>query len=244
MMMNIDYPTEEQISGQKRKVLDSVFREKEPGGHFAGKRSGHRRPGPRIVFFECRLAALISLAIYALLLVFCYLSSPEKGGEGFLALAVFPGTYFSFYFLSLLNEDQLELIDLKRSLPCSFFYLVSLRMFYTSLAAIFLNLLLLLACFGRVGSMWSAGAAGTTSLLLFALISIRLYERTGRARQAAVLYGIWCGICLFLVRFGGPVYHLVIEIVPFAVHLAAAAFSLAALAGYCRKVEIRNAYGF
>ena len=247
MKMNIDYPTAEQISEQKRMVLDSVFAEKrlrEKSGFFAGNRSGHRRPGPGVVFYECRLTALISLVVYAMLLFFCYVSCPEKGGEGFLALAVFPGTYFSFYFLSLINEEQLDLIDLKRSLPCSFSYLVSLRMFYTSMIAVFLNLLLLLSCFGRVGSMWSAGAAGTTSMLLFALISILFYERTGQTRQIAVLYGLWCGICLILIRFGGPFYHLVIEIIPFTVHLGAAVLSLAALALYCRKVEERNAYGF
>ena len=50
--------------------------------------------------------------------------------------------------------------------------------------------------------------------------------------------------CIVLIRHGAPLYELIIRAIPLAVHIIAAAGSLAAFISYIGKVEKQNAYGF
>lgn len=230
--MRIDFPSEAEIARQKKSIIESAFQKKV------------KRPPLRVIFHNSWLTAATSLIVYLLLIAICSLSSFERGQGGFLALAVFPLSYFAFFFLSLLSEEQSEIIELKQSMTHSFGYLVSLRMFYASLAAVPANLLLLIPFFGRIEAVWSVGAAGVTATLFLALFSLISYEKTGSLLPAAVMSAVWTLGCIVLIRHGEPLYELIIKTIPLAVHIIAAAGSLAAFISYIGKVEKQNAYGF
>lgn len=232
MKLKIDYPTENEIKQQKEMVMERAFPEP------------MRRPPPHIVFFQCELSAVISLAVYLCLMLFCASVHPEKEANGFLALAVFPLTYFSFYFLSILSEAQSEVVELKCSMRYSFGYLVSLRMLYASLVAVFLNSAMLLLFFRGIDSYWSIGAAGTTSMLLLALVTLISFEKTNSVKLSAVIVLIWTSVCIALMKFGEPLYHIMIDVIPITVHIAAMIISFLAFIRYIGKVEKQNAYGF
>lgn len=208
MNLEIEYPTEKEIEQQKASVMEQAFSRT------------LRRPPPRVVFYQCKLSAIISLALYFCLMFFCASIHPEKEANGFFALAVFPLTYFSFYFLSILSEEQSEVVELKHSMRYSFGYLVSLRMLYASLAAVGLNLVLLVSIFRGVQNYWSIGAAGTTSMLLLALVTLINFEKTNSIKLSAVIVFLWTAVCLVMAEFGTPLYHLMIEVIPVTVHAA------------------------
>lgn len=232
MKLKIDYPTAKEIEQQKERVMERAFSRP------------LRRPPPHIVFFQCELSAVISLAIYFCLMFFCASVRPEREANGFLALAVFPLTYFSFYFLSILSEEQSEVVDLKCSMRYSFGYLVSLRMLYASLAAVILNLAMLLLFFRGIEQYWSVGAAGTTSTLLLALITLISFEKTNSLKLSAVIVLLWTSVCLILMQFGESLYHLMIDVIPITVHIVAMVISFLSFMRYIGKVEKQNAYGF
>lgn len=232
MKLKIDYPTEKEIEQQKARVMERAFPQPE------------RRPPPHIVFFQCELSAVISLAIYFCLMFFCATVLPEKETNGFLALAVFPLTYFSFYFLSILSEEQSEVVELKRSMRYSFGYLVSLRMLYASLAAVILNIIMLILFFRGINHYWSIGAAGTTSMMLLALFTLISFEKTNSIKISAVIVVLWTSTCLALMQFGEPLYHIMIDVIPITVHIAAMVISFLGFMNYIGKVEKQNAYGF
>ena len=155
MNWNIDYPNNTEIENQKRITLDKAFLKRMD------------RPSPKVVFFNCKTSAAVSLTVHFMLTLFCSRIRPDDKTGGLLALSVFPITYFCFFCLSIMSESQSDMIDLKRSLKYSFTYLVSLRMFYVSIAAVGLNIVLLLTSFRQISGIWSIGAAGTTATLLF-----------------------------------------------------------------------------
>lgn len=231
MRFEIDYPSEGEIEAQRKIIMQKAFSTR------------MAPPSPRVVFFQCRLSAFISLLIYFCLMFFCASVRPNQTAGGFLALAVFPLTYFSFYYLSILSEEQSELVELKRSLRYTFSYLISLRMLYASLMAVGLNIVLLIVHFQEVGHLWSIGAAGTSATLLLALASLIIYEKTSSPKLSVIMFSVWTVGCLLLMQFGQPLYHLLIEVIPVTVHFAVATASLVAFVAYLGKVEKRNAYG-
>ena len=202
------------------------------------------RPSLRMVFYQSGLSAAISLGIYFCLMFFCAAISPVNGAGGFLALAVFPLTYFSFYFLSILSEEQSEVVELKGSFVYTFFYLITLRMLYVSIAAVLLNISMLLMFFRDIERFWSIGAAGTTSMLLLALITLYSYEKTDSVKISAVLLILWIVVCIVLMNFGQPLYHLLIDVIPLAVHIVVTGISFLSFVRFVGKVELKNAYGF
>lgn len=230
--INIDYPTLEEISVQKKKVLDRAF-----------SSTIYRRLSPATVFYQSRLTAFISLLIYLLLLLMCY-SMRKYENPGYLVFAVFPITYFCFFLLSLLADEQSNVIELKQSLRFSYTYLVCMRMFYVSLAVIPLNLIMLYTCLSNISSLFTLSAAGTSSMLLLALASLKLYEKTNSSKALLALMITWVIVCMILMKYGTALYHLIIEVVPLAVHIVVTVCSFCALFIHIRKVEKRNAYGF
>lgn len=230
--MNIDYPSKEQIEEQQSRIMERAFKKK------------LHRPPLSVVFRNSYGSVLISLSIHLLLALLLGAYSLGRRQSGYIALAVFPLTYFAFFLLSLLADEQNGLVELKGSLPYSLGYVVSLRMFYASLAAVPLNLLLLVLFFGRLDELWSLGAAGVSASLSLALLSLISYERFGSSKPAAVMAAVWTVGCLVLTRHGAPLYELIIKTVPLAVHIVAAAGSLSAFTAYIGKVEKQNAYGF
>lgn len=232
MKMDIDYPSEKEISAQKKVILDTVF----------PKRSFHRL-NVKTAFSNCRSVAFISIIIYVLLLCFCYFIKGQ-GSEGYVVLALYPLTWFSFYFLSVLAEEQSGMVELKRSMKYSFTYLISIRMLYTNIASVFLNLAMIVILYTKIQCVWNLAAAGTTANILLAMASLSIYEKTGSARLPAVLAVGWLIGCGCLMKFGNGLYHLIIEVIPLTAHIFIALLSFLGLLIFMKKVEYKNAYSF
>ena len=232
MKMNIDYPDEKEISAQKKFILDTAF----------SKRSV-RRLTLKTAFANCRAVTFISLIIYGLLLCLCQFVKGQ-GSEGYVVLALYPLTWFSFYFLSVLAEEQSGMIELKRSVKYSFTYLISVRMLCTNIASVFLNLAMIGILYTKIQCVWNLAAAGTTADILLAAASLAIHEKTGSARLSAVLPIGWLIGCGCLMKFGNGLYHLIIEVIPLTAHIIIALLSFLGLLIYMRKVEYKNAYGF
>ena len=230
--MKIDYPSEYEIEEQKKRVIERTFTRK------------MKRPGLQIVFFQCRTTAVINLLIYFLLMFVCASIHPEQENGGYLAFVVFPLTYFSFYFLSVFSEEQNEVIELKMSLCYSFIYLISLRMLYASIVSVWLNIILLVSFFDKVGHLWSIGSVGTSAMLILALASLMTYEKTGSVKMSELIISIWTLGGLFLMQYGTGLYHLIVDIVPVAVHITVTVATFIMFIRYIGKVEKQNAYGF
>ena len=232
MKMDIEYPSEAEISAQKNAILDAAL----------VKRSVYR-PSMKVVFANCQTIAFICLLIYGLLLCFCTFVKGQ-GGEGYIVLALYPMTWFSFYFLSILAEEQSGVIELKRSMKYSFTYLISMRMLYTNIASVFLNLAMIGIMYTNIQCIWNLAAAGTTADILLALTSLAIYEKTGSAKFSVIILIGWLIGCICLMLCGSGLYHFLIEVVPLAVHLLVALISFLALLKFIRKVEVQSAYGF
>lgn len=232
MKMDIDYPDEKEIFAQKKFILDTAF----------SKRSV-RRLTVKTAFSNCRLVAFISLLIYGLLLCFC-LFVKGQGSEGYVVLALYPLTWFSFYFLSILAEEQSGMIELKRSMKYSFTYLISMRMLCTNIVSVFLNLAMIGILYTKIQCVWNLAAAGTTADILLAMASLSIHEKTGSARLSSVLPIGWLIGCGCLMKFGNGLYHLIIEVIPLTVHIFIALLSFLGLLIFMRKVEYKNAYSF
>ena len=231
MGMKIEYPTEEEIRVQREQILHVALEKKTPD-----------RPDFRVLFYHCRWILAVGMLLYVLLLYFC-LVMKGCGKEGYLILMIYPFTYFGIYFLSILSEEQSEVVELKQSMKYSFVYVISMRMLYTNVVAVFLNLFLigiLRSAFAAYA--WSLAAAGTTADIFLALMSLTAYEKTGSPKASGLLLLGWVAGCMWLLFFGESLYHLLIEVVPLAVHLAVAAVSFLAWFDYMRKVEHKNAY--
>lgn len=230
MKMDIDYPSEEEISAQKKVVLDTAFAKKPV-----------RRLDMKVVFSNCRIIAFISLLIYGLLLCFCHYVKGQ-GCESYAVLALYPLTWFSFYFLSILAEEQSGMIELKRSMKYSFTYLISMRMLYANIVSVFLNLAMIGILYTRIQCVWNLAAAGTTADILLAMASLVIYEKTGSTRFSVIILIGWLIGCSCLMQFGNGLYHLLIEVIPLTVHILIALLSFLALLMFIRKVEYKNAY--
>lgn len=124
-------------------------------------------------------------------------------------------------------------------------YIISLRMFYSSIITMILNMFLLAVINGYRGQeMWKLGAAGTSSMFLFAIASISLYHKLAKSSYIGILILLCSVLSTVLLRRGGALFILLFDALPLAVHCVTAVFSLIGFVCYIRKVEKENAYSF
>ncbi len=236
--MKIEYPKEETIQDQLEVILNAAmprrltFREK--------IREIYWEPGIHIIFYQCGAPWLITGMVYLLVIASCVLFAPPRAESRlFFPFLCCPLLYLVFSFTALYSEEQTAIIELKQTLKCSFSRMVSLRMFYSGLAAMLLEIVLL--CVLRLHPklngyapqrLWSAGASGISSMFLFALCSLYLYHRIKSSFCLALLMIVWIFLCTGIYLAGERISHIMFEDVPIAVHLAAAICCLAAFLKY------------
>lgn len=238
-VMEVEYPPEERIRQQKAAVLAAV----PPRGTIWERiRKIYWEPGIHVVFYQSGWAWCVTGAVYVLMLVLCILMGEGMEARAFLALMAAPMLYLVFSIAFMWSEEQEEVVELKRTLCFSFDRLTNLRMFYSGIVMAVFDILLLPAM-GKCSlqEVWAVGAAGVSSSILFALLSLYLYRRIGRYGHIKVVVLVWMVLCAGVVRYGNVLYPLLFEDVPAAVHLAAAVCCLAGFMDYLRRTE-RNAY--
>lgn len=232
-MLRIEYPSPEEIE----KCRDTVV-------CAAVSRKKIRRPGLKTVFYNCGPAGFISILIYALLWWLCLsLRQAEPFQAGITILGIFPITYFAFSFLSVFSEEQCEIIELKSAMRFPYFYIVALRTLYTSVAAVFLNLILAAAVFKDLGGVWSLCAAGTAFTVIMAILGMKVYQKFGKSAAICMFPALWTAAFALLIKSeaGSFLYRLIIGMIPLAVHIAVAAVSLGIILVYIGKVEFKYA---
>lgn len=233
-MLEIEYPAMSDIEKCKGVILRAVL----IPGRF-------HRPGVKTVFHKCGAATFVSFLLYALLWLFCIdLKNLPPFEAGIAVLGIYPLTFFAFSFLSVFSEEQCQIIELKTVMKYPCFYVVALRMLYISIAAIFLNLGLVVAVFREWNNVWNLCAAGTAFTLILAMIAMLSYQRYGKSVVIIIPPALWTTLCILLMRpaTGQVFYHLLIELVPAAIHIAVSAVSLGITFIYIGKVEVRYAY--
>ncbi len=232
-MIEIKYPSREEIEKCRKTVISAAV-----------SRKKIRRPGLKTVFYGCGAAGFISVLIYALLWWLCLsLRHMDAVRAGVAILGIYPLTYFVFNFLSVFSEEQSEIIELKSVLRFPYFYIVALRTLYASVAAVFMNLLLVAAVFRHLSGVWSLCAAGTAFTVLLALMSMKIYQKFGSSAAICALPAVWTAVCALAVgsESGALIFNRLINIIPLAVHITVAAASFTGIVLYVGKVEIKYA---
>lgn len=242
-MMTVEYPDLKSIEAQKRRILAAGMPKQKP---FPGKlREIYWEPGIRVIFYHCGSACLITGMLYLLLIIGCTLPWQEERIPVCLSFLSCPMLYLIFSFLSLSSEEQDTVTELKQTLHCSFTRLVSLRMFYTGIGSMLLNLTILASLRAYPAErIWTIGAAGIGSMFLFATLSLYLYHKTGSCRYIGILILVWTALCVFMIRRGNMLYPLLFEQLPLAIHLAAAVCCMIGFTKYTGKVGNENAYTY
>ena len=242
-MMEVELPSEEEIAIQRNIILERALPEKQ--NVWERLKKIYLGPGLRVIFYHCESAWLVTVFVYLAICAFCGLSAHNATVQMEICLVAFPICYLVFSFISCWAEEQEGVIDLINSMHYSVTYIVSLRMFYSSLVSMAFNLFLLIVVSSWRGQeMWKLGAAGITGMFLFAVFSLYLYHKIGKSHYIGFLILLWLGISVILVRGRGEIFYLLLEILPLTVHLGAAVGSLIVFIIYIRKVEKKDAYSF
>ncbi len=232
-MIEIKYPPREEIEKCKEAVVSAAVSKKKIC-----------RPGLKTVFYGCGAAGYISILVYLLLWGLCIaLRDGDPVRTGTAILGIYPLSCFAFSFLSVFSEEQCEIIELKSALRFPYFYIVALRALYSSVAAVFMNLIVAAAVFRDLGGVWSLCAAGTAFTVGLALMSLKVYEKFGSSAAICAPPTVWAAVCVLArsSEAGSAVFKALIETVPLAVHIAVAAASLALILIYVGKVEFKYA---
>lgn len=238
-MMEVDYPPEEEMRRRKTAILAAM---PERAGIWDEIRRIYWEPGFGVVFYQCGSAWLVTGLVYMLLLAGCVLTREDVRARTFFALMACPLLYLVFSFVSLWTGEQEAVAELKRTLHYSFDRIVALRMFYSGLIMIGMDLLLLPAMGNcSLGEAWAAGAAGVSGAFLFAMLSLYLYRRIGGCGHMGIMAAVWTVLGAGAARYGDVLYGALFQELPAAVHIITAVCCMAGFADYIRRVE-KNAY--
>lgn len=257
MKTEIEYPTEEMMRMEKEKIL-SALPPRQP--LWERMRDIYWTPGIRAVFYQCGGAWLVTGMVYLTILAICLLPMRDARYRIFSSLLSCPLLYLVFSFVSLLSEEQAAVIELKQTLRHSNVRLVSLRMFYSGIAAALLDLLMLYglrfcprlwklaenygipdaffpteAQCSAPRELWAIGAVGVSSMFLFSLLSLYLHHRLGSCWHLLPLSALWAFLCFIVVWQNENLCRLLFREIPLAVHAAIAASCLAGYMAYVTK---------
>ncbi len=233
----VEYPGQEAEREQRRRILALSLPEEKP--FWSRLREIYLGPGLPVIFYQCRSAWLIGLMVYLVAAFGCIELQYIAKYRNFLVLLVFPLLSLAFSAASCRWEEQNEVIDLKKSLRYSFFYVVTLRMFWGSIASILLNIGVMMLFVNDLFQIWSVCAIGISGTFLFSVLSVYLYHRTGRYWHMLLMAGAWTAVCGILAKEGGFWDNLLFEVIPLGVHLFVA---VCCFIGYMKMVASDKKY--
>ncbi|MDO5409464.1 MAG: hypothetical protein Q4F21_03310 [Lachnospiraceae bacterium] len=235
----IPYPDRQEMRIQMDRILDAGLPPKQ--SFFEQLKSLYWGPGLKVIFYKSQLAVVMSILLYLLVLKVCWDFRESVEHSEYLVLMLFPMFYLLFAAMSYWYEEQTEIVELKQSLRYSFTYLISLRMFYAAIFAVFADSVLFLPVmeneYGRKLVM-----SGFSSMFLFALLSIYLYNRFGKYFHILWLAGGWIVTCCLLTEYGDGVSYLLFEWMPPALHATVSMGIMVYFFIYVGKVGRKDAY--
>lgn len=197
-------------------------------------------PGLDVAFYRARLTILISLLIYLFMVMLSEALIGLVPYRECLVIMLFPLMHLSYFAISLWNEEQGTMVELKMTLKYSFMSIVSIRMFYISMMAILVNSVTVSQMDG-IDYAGKVGAIGYSSVFIFSIIMLVIYEKYSASINIVKVAAVWIVLCILLAKWGTKFDYLVFQMVPLSVYIAAAAIFFVIMVGYIRKVENRYA---
>ncbi|WP_347995718.1 hypothetical protein [uncultured Eubacterium sp.] len=238
---DIEYPTQIEKQNSINFILDATKKEEEP--LITRLKSLFLGPGINVIFYQSKLLVLMSLAIYLFAISLGYISfsindyiSPE-----YMIIIMFPVINVSFFALSMWNEEQSAIVELKRTLKYSQSYIITLRMLYVSILAIVINEAMLLIMTDGKYQLKMAIIAFATSFI-FSVVSLWLYDKFHNYYNIVFLCIAWVVGTAGVSKYNALIINTMLNTVPTVVCVAIAAISFGMFITYLRKVEKENAY--
>lgn len=239
MNLKIPYPDKERQTNSINFILDQGLPQKQPRTDYL--RDVFIGPGLNILFYRSKLILGESVLLYVFLLLLCSQIGIVADQEEYLMILLFPIMHIAFHNLSCWAEEQDSIIELKESLYFSFYHMVSLRMFYVSIFSAVINVIVT-GIINQTPYLWRICALGLSSLFLFSVLTLFLYQRFREKQVMFTTILLWIGICLGCSLYGSYLSHILFEVIPFFVHIFMALTSFGIFIYYIGKVGNRYAY--
>jgi hypothetical protein len=118
-------------------------------------------------------------------------------------------------------------------------------MLYSSVILIMVNIAVGIA-FNRYQwtEFWTIIAIGTSSMFLFAIVSLYFYHKLVRSYYLGILAGIWMLLAAGIRNLQGSRLFVIVEGIPLAIHAGVAVICFIFMFIYIGKVEKKDAYTF
>lgn len=241
--MPVEYPEEKEIQMQRQEIIEKAM------PHSMSKlerlRNIYWGPGLKVIFYRSQGIWGIVAFLYMGLIWFnqnLYMEPKMQMGYSFLE---FPVCFLIFAWLTCWMDEQEGMVDLKGTLHYSLQYLAGLRMLYSSVLMILVNVggFALMGNF-REKEFWSIALVGSSSVFLFATLCVYMYHRCSNSLFFGVMTGVWVCLAAAVMRSGTQIQTFVFETVPLAVHGLVMVCCFSLLLIYIGKVEKKDAYSF
>jgi hypothetical protein len=242
--MEINFPTEQELMQQKKMILEAAMPEKQSLSRRL--KNIYWGPGWKVIFYHCESVWLITAFVYiGVFLLGRMLGRSDIRLQMAMSVLEYPICYLVFSFLSCWLDEQEAVAELKKSMHYSLTYIVSLRMLYTSVMLIMVNIAVDIA-FNRYqwADFWTISAIGTSSMFLFALVSLYFYHKLVRSYYLGILAGIWMLLAAGIRNLQGSLLFVIVEGIPLAIHAGVAVICFIVMFIYIGKVEKKDAYTF
>jgi hypothetical protein len=242
--MEINFPTEQELRQQKKMILEAAMPEKQSLSRRL--KNIYWGPGWKVIFYHCESVWLITAFVYiGVFLLGRMLGRSDIRLQMAMSVLEYPICYLVFSFLSCWLDEQEAVAELKKSMHYSLTYIVSLRMLYTSVMLIMVNIAVDIA-FNRYqwADFWTISAIGTSSMFLFALVSLYFYHKLVRSYYLGILAGIWMLLAAGIRNLQGSLLFVIVEGIPLAIHAGVAVICFIVMFIYIGKVEKKDAYTF
>ena len=235
---DIEYPTQIEKQNSINFILDATKKEEQP--LITRLKNLFLGPGINVIFYQSKLLVLMSLAIYLFAISLGYISFSINDyiSSEYMIIIMFPVINVSFFALSMWNQEQSAIVELKRTLKYSQSYIITLRMLYVSILAIVINEAMLLIMTDGKYQLKMAIIAFATSFI-FSVVSLWLYDKFHNYYNIVFLCIAWV---VGIAKYNALIINTMLNTVPTVVCVAIAAISFGMFITYLRKVEKENAY--
>lgn len=238
---DIEYPTQIEKQNSINFILDATQKEEEP--LITRLKNLFLGPGINVIFYQSKLLVLMSLAIYLFAISLGYISFAINDyiSSEYMIIIMFPVINVSFFALSMWNEEQSGIVELKHTLKYSQSYIITLRMLYVSILAIIINEAMLLIMTDAKYQLKMAIIAFATSFI-FSVVSLWMYDKFHNYYNIVFLCIAWVVGTAGVSKYNALIINTMLNTVPTVVCVAIAAISFGMFITYLRKVEKENAY--
>ena len=242
LKMLVDYPTQEEIEIQTTFIVDTALGQKE--SLLDRIKKIYVGPGFKMIFYRNYGPTIVTFLVYALYeLLFSNYEFYNMSEKTVMTIMEFPICYLMFAFLSCWMDEQDGVIELKKTMHYTNSYIVSLRMFYSSIILTVVNMINSVIIKGYSGDYFlNVTVVGISCMFIFAVLSLELISRIDKSYGILLLMGAWMILGIIISKIDERFTKIIFEVIPGVVHVSVAVICFIGFVIYVRKVEKRNAY--